>query len=192
MMRKLTLYMTMTLDGFFAGPKGELDWMVQTPDRELTADIVDFFDSFDEGFIGYPSGMGMIAYWGEISENPSASESERAIAKAVNKLHPILVTNREEDFGIPNADLMVARNDDELTHSVTRIKERPGRDLGLAGGIRTAQTFVRLSLIDEYILMVHPVTIGNGKRIFTNKTGLELVDANTYKSGVMRVRYKPC
>ena len=191
MMRKLTLYMTMTLDGFFAGPDGELDWMVQTPDRELTADAVAFFDSIDGGFIGYPAGIGMIAYWGEVSKNPSAPESERAIAKAVNKLHSILVSNREEDLGIPSAELMVVEDDDELTQSVTRIKERAGRDLGLAGGIRTAQTFVRLGLIDEYILMVHPVTIGNGKRIFTGKTNLELVGVKTYISGVMRVCYKP-
>ena len=59
----------------------------------------------------------------------------------------------------------------------------------MPGGIRTAQTFVRLGLIDEYVLMVHPVTIGNGKRIFMNRVSLELVSAKTYKSGVMRVCY---
>ncbi len=190
-MRKLTLYMTMTFDGFFAGPNGELDWMVQTPDPELTADSVAFFDSFDEGFIGYPTGMGMIAYWTNIQKNPSAAENEQAIAKAVNKLHPILVSNREEQLAIDNAELIVAKDDRELIQAVTRIKERPGRDLGLTAGIRTAQNFVRLGLIDAYLFLVHPVTIGNGKRVFTSKASLELINTKTYRSGVMRVCYKP-
>jgi dihydrofolate reductase len=189
-MRKLTLYMTMTFDGFFARPNDELDWMVQTPDPELTADTVSYFDAFDEGFIGYPSGVGMIAYWRTVLKNPSTSEHEQAIAKAVNKLHPILVSNRPEKLLIDNAELLVARDDDELRSAVTRIKGQSGRDLGLPGGIRTAQKFVRLDLVDEYVIMVHPVTIGNGKRVFTNKTNLELVNVKTYQSGVMRICYK--
>jgi dihydrofolate reductase len=90
-----------------------------------------------------------------------------------------------------NAELLVAKNDGELIKAVTGIKERPGRDLALSGGIRTAQTFVQLGLIDEYLLMVHPVTIGDGKRVFPGRMNLDLVNAKTYKSGVMRVCYKP-
>lgn len=51
-MRKVLLNMTMTLDGFFCGPNGELDWMSQTPDQELNDDIVAFFQEVDDGFIG--------------------------------------------------------------------------------------------------------------------------------------------
>jgi len=43
--------------------------------------------------------------------------------------------------------------------------------LGVPGGIRTAQTFVRLGLVDEYVLTVHPIALSNGKRVFTGKTG---------------------
>ncbi len=71
---------------------------------------------------------------------------------------------------------------------------RPSRAadrLRLPGGIRTAQTFVRLGLVDEYVLTVHPVALGSGKRVFTIKAGLELIDARTYHSGVIRARYRP-
>ena len=54
-MRKVFLNMTMTLDGFFCGPNGELDWMSQIPDQELTDDMVAFFQGIDRGFIGYPA-----------------------------------------------------------------------------------------------------------------------------------------
>ena len=83
------------------------------------------------------------------------------------------------------------KSDTDLVEAVTRFKRQPGKDLGVPGGIRTAQTFVRLGLIDEYVLMVHPVAIGNGKRVFTDRVNLELVSAKTYKSGVMRVCYRP-
>jgi dihydrofolate reductase len=79
----------------------------------------------------------------------------------------------------------------KLVLTMTREKEKPGKDLGVPGGIRTAQTLVRLGLVDEYVLTVHPVALGTGRRVFTGKTGLELIDAKTYPSGVVRARYRP-
>ena len=61
----------------------------------------------------------------------------------------------------------------------------------MPGGVRTAQRFTRLGLIDEYVLHVHPVAIGTGKSLFTRKTNLKLVSAKTYDSGVMQIRYQP-
>ena len=189
--RKVFLYMTMTFDGFFAGPHGELDWMSQTPDQELNDDMVAYFQGIDRGFIGYPTASGMIPYWLNVAKNPSASNAERAIAQVVNTLHPLIISRQEEKLEWENTELLVVKSDHDLVEAVKKIKQQPGKDLGVPGGIRTAQTFVRLGLIDEYVLMVHPVTIGNGKRIFMNRVSLELVSAKTYKSGVMRVCYRP-
>lgn len=189
--RKVFLYMTMTCDGYFAGPHGELDWMSQTPDQELTDDVVAYFQGIDRGFIGYPTASGMIPYWLNVANNPSASEGERAIAQAVNSLHPFVVSRQEEKIEWEHAELLVVKSDTELVEAVKKIKRQPGKNLGVPGGIRTAQTFVRLGLIDEYVLMVHPVAIGNGQRIFTNRVNLELISTKTYKSGVTRVCYRP-
>ncbi|HZR41608.1 MAG TPA: dihydrofolate reductase family protein [Ktedonobacteraceae bacterium] len=189
-MRKVVLNMTMTLDGFFAGPNGELDWMSRTPDQELNDDIVAFFQGIDRGFIGYPTASGMIPYWLSVANNPSASKAERAIAQVVNNLHPFILSNREEQLKWENAELLVVKSDQDLVEVVKRMKQEPGKDLGVPGGIRTSQTFVRLGLIDEYVLIVHPVVIGNGQRVFTDRVNLELVSAKTYASGVMRVCYR--
>lgn len=189
-MRKVVLNMTMTLDGFFAGPNGELDWMSQTPDQELNDDIVAFFQGIDRGFIGYPTASGMIPYWLSVANNPSASKAERAIAQVVNSLHPFILSNREEQLEWANTELLVVKSDQDLVEVVKKMKQEPGKDLGVPGGIRTAQTFVRLGLIDEYVLIVHPVVIGNGQRVFTDRVNLELVSAKTYASGVMRVCYR--
>ena len=134
---------------------------------------------------------GMIPYWLHVAKNPSASEGERAIAQAVNSLHPFVVSRKAEQLEWENAELLVVKSDHELVEAVKKIKRQPGKHLGVPGGIRTAQTFVRLGFIDEYVLMVHPVAIGNGQRIFTDRVNLELVKTKTYKSGVMRMCYRP-
>jgi len=190
-MRKIVLSMTMTFDGFFAGPHGELDWMVQASDQELNDDIVAFFQGIDGGFIGYPTASGMIPYWLNVANNPTASSSERAIAEAVNTLHPLILSRKVEQLEWENTELFVVKSDQDLVEAVKKMKQQQGRDLGVPGGIRTAQTFVRLGLIDEYVLMVHPVAIGNGQRIFMDRANLELVSAKTYTSGVMRICYRP-
>src|SRR5260221_6747052 len=189
--RKVFLNMTMTFDGFCCGPNGELDWMSQVPDQELNDDIVAFFQGVDQGFIGYATAAGMMRYWLSVAQNPTASKEERAIAQAVNTLRPFLLSNREEKLEWEKTELLVVKSDDDLVEVVKKIKQQPGKDLGVPGGIRTAQTFVRLGLIDEYMLMVHPVAIGNGQRVFTGRVNLELVSTKTYTSGVMRVWYRP-
>jgi dihydrofolate reductase len=190
-MAKLVLIMTMSLDGFFSGPNGELDWMTQAPDPEFSRDNVSFFDRFDRGFIGYPAASGMLPFWLNVASDPQAPADLRALAQAVNKLRPFLISNREEPVPWPNAELLVVHNDEQLADAVRKEKAKPGKDLGVPGGIRTAQTLARLGLVDEYVLTVHPVALSSGKRVFTGKTDLELIDAKTYKSGVMRARYRP-
>ncbi len=133
-MRKVFLNMTMTFDGFFCGPNGELDWMSQVPDQELNDDIVAFFQGVDQGFIGYLTASGMIPYWLSVAQNPTASKEERAIAQAVNTLHPFLLSNREEKLEWEKTELLVVKSDDDLVEVVKKIKQQPGKDLGVPGG----------------------------------------------------------
>ena len=82
-MRALRLNMTMSLDGFVAGPHFELDWMTTAHDAELTADIVTLLNGVDEAFMGYPTAEGMIRYWAAVAQDPAASQA-RDIAHAVS------------------------------------------------------------------------------------------------------------
>jgi len=70
MMRTVFLYMTTTLDGFVAGPNNELDWMVPTPEPELTDDIVALLSRADSGFVGYPVATEMVPYWRAAAQDP--------------------------------------------------------------------------------------------------------------------------
>jgi dihydrofolate reductase len=187
--RKVIISMTMTFDGFFAGPHGELDWISQTPDKELTDDLVDQIHGIEAGFIGFPTAQVMVPYWQKADQNPSASPHESAVAKAVNNLHKIVISNRQEKLDWDNAELLVAKNDKDLVQAVNAIKQRPGKDLGVPGGVRTAQAFARLGLADEYVIFVHPVVTGDGQRVFTMRTNLKLINVKSFKSGVVRIVY---
>ena len=162
-MGKVIVFMTMTFDGFVAGPNNELDWMVPTRDQELHHDAVAFLKGFNAGFIGYPTALGMIAYWSNAAQNPAASQDEHEIAEVVNKMHPIIVSTREEKLELGNAELLVAKDDNALVEAVTQRKREHRGDLGLPGGVRTAQKFTRLGLVAEFMLEVHPVAIGHGQ-----------------------------
>jgi dihydrofolate reductase len=190
-MRTLFLNMTMSLDGYVAGPNGELDWMSTTPDPELTADIVAQLRRAEEGFIGYPTAEGMIRYWAGVARNHEASQASRDIANAVAAMHTYAVSKKPEQIGVPNAEVLVAPDDETLTTAVNTIKQGPGRDLGLPGGVRTARTFARLDLVDQYIFLVEPVAIGTGQRLFTTHTPLTLVQAKSYDCGITRLIYRP-
>jgi hypothetical protein len=114
-MAKLVLTMTMSLDGFFAGPGGQMDWMIQAPDPEFSRDNVSVFDRFDRGFIGYPTASRMLPYWLNVAHDPRAPADQRALAEALNPLHPILISDREEPVPWPNVELLVVHDDKQLT-----------------------------------------------------------------------------
>jgi hypothetical protein len=91
-MTKLVLTMTMSLDGFFSGPEGELDWMTQAPDPEFSHDNVssfDRFDRFDRGFIGYPTASGMLPYWLSVASNPQVAVRSRSIPGSSSPRVPV-------------------------------------------------------------------------------------------------------
>lgn len=190
-MRTLRLFMTMSCDGFFAGPGGELDWMSQVPDQEMNRDVVDLLSQADMGIMGYPVASGMIPYWRQVASNPESGEAERAIADVVNRIPCVVLSNTKDELEWDNAELLVVRDDGDLWEAVNGIKQRPGGDIGVPGGVRTARNLTRLGLIDEYVLMMHPVALGEGQRVFTQRADLSLVDAKTYPSGVTRLVYRP-
>ena len=189
-MRKIFLYMTTTLDGFIAGPGNELDWMLSTPEQDLNDDVIALLGASDGGILGYPVAQGMIPYWEAAAADPSASPASREFAAAVNRQHRIIITNQPADLPWPHSDLILARDDQDLIDAITKLRQQPGRDLGVPGGVRTAQRFTRLGLIDEYVLHIHPVAIGTGKPLFTRKTGLQLISTKSYRGGVTRLHYQ--
>jgi dihydrofolate reductase len=190
-MRRVFLYMTMTFDGFLSGLHNELDWFKPGQDDVMNKDVLQILDGADSLMMGYPTAPGMKAYWKEVGEKKENPKWMLDIATAMDDKHVFVISSKNEDLNMEDAELVVAESDRELTSAVNKIRKGKGGAICILGGVRTAQNFSRLGLIDEYILMVHPVAIARGKPLFTSKKRLELVSSKSYDSGAMQIRYCP-
>jgi dihydrofolate reductase len=82
---------------------------------------------------------------------------------------------------------------ENIAEEVTALKQQPGGDLVLYGGAEIAATFMRLNLIDEYRIFVHPVVLGDGQPLFRateHRHKLRLIDAQTFEPGVVMLNYR--
>lgn len=155
-MRRVILSMMISVDGFIAGPDGDLDWMI-SPDEERQAEALEQLDSIDTALIGRGVYEEMARYW------PTASGE---YADRVNAMPKLVFSRKPSPLRWTNARAVPVTDDADLVNQVTRLKNRPGQDMVLFGGTRLAQTFARLALVDEYRLCVQPIALGSGRPLF--------------------------
>jgi dihydrofolate reductase len=183
-MRKLIYSMGVSLDGFIAGPGGEIDW--SAPDEELHRFHNQQAREFGAELYGRRL-YEVMRYWETVDEQPSAPEYELEFAR-IWKDTPKIVFSRTLEKVEGNARL--ARG--SAAEEVARLKEQPGKDLAV-GGAGLASTFMKLGLIDEYRLFVSPVILGGGTPYFPTleeRIDLKLVETKTFGSRVVYVRYQ--
>jgi dihydrofolate reductase len=183
-MRKMIYSMTVSLDGFIAGPTGEIDWSV--PDEELHR----FHNQRVREIGAHLCGRRLyevMEYWETADQNPSAAEHELEFARIWKSL-PKIVFSKTLEKVEGNARLVR----DGVAEEVARLKEQPGKDLAV-GGAGLASTLIKLGLVDEYRLFVNPVVLGGGTPYFPaleERINLELVETQTFGSRVVYVRYR--
>jgi dihydrofolate reductase len=183
-MRKVIYSMGVSLDGFIAGPDGEIDW--SAPDEELHR----FHNQQTRELGAQLCGRRLyeeMVYWETAEENPSAQEHELEFARIWKNLPKIVFsTTLERVEG--NARLASGG----VADKVAKLKEQPGKDVAV-GGAGLASTLIKLGLIDEYRLFVSPVVLGGGTPYFPaleERINLELVETRTFGSRVVYVRYR--
>jgi dihydrofolate reductase len=183
-MRKLIYSMGVSLDGFTAGPDGEIGWAA--PDEELLS----FHNEQTREIGAHLCGRGLyedMLPW-ETAEQTRSGPQELEFAriwKAIDKV--VFSTTLEKVAG--NARLA----GDDVAAEAARLKEQPGSGVIAVGGPGLAATLVRLDLIDEYRLFISPVVLGGGTPYFPpleNKIDLELIETRTFGSRVVYVRYR--
>jgi dihydrofolate reductase len=182
-MRKVIYSMGVSLDGFIAGPGGEIDW--SAPDEELHRFHNEQTRELGAHFCGRRLYETMV-YWETADRNPSATEYEREFAVLWQKLPKIVFSNTLETVE-GNSRLATAG----VAEEVARLKAEPGKDLAV-GGAGLAATFIELGLVDEYRLFVSPAVLGSGKPFFPpldHRIDLELVETRTFGSRVVYLRY---
>jgi dihydrofolate reductase len=183
-MRNVIYSMGVSLDGFIAGPGGEIDW--SAPDEELHR----FHNQQMREMGAHLCGRRLyevMAYWETADENPSISEHELEFARLWKSM-PKIVFSKTLEKVEGNARLVR----DGVAEEVAKLKEQPGKDLAV-GGAGLASTLIRQSLIDEYRLFVSPVALGGGTPYFPaleDRINLELVETQTFGSRAVYVRYR--
>ena len=183
-MRKLIYSMGVSLDGFIAGPDGEIDW--SAPNEELHR----FHNQQARETSVHLYGRRLyevMLYWETAEEQPSVQDYELEFAR-IWKDTPKIVFSRTLEKVEGNARLVR----DGVAEEVARLKEQSGKDLAV-GGAGLAATFIELDLIDEYRLFVSPVVLGGGTPYFPpldQRIELELVETRTFGSRVTYLRYR--
>jgi dihydrofolate reductase len=181
--RKLKLQMQTTVDGFVAGPKGQLDWMTFAKDEALLALINQLTDTSDTILLGRKMTPGFIAYW----ESVKPESEEYDFAQKMVRLDKVAFSRTLNH--IDGKNLRVHTGD--MVEGVNAIKRRPGKDVVVYGGATFVSSLLEHGLIDELNFFVNPVAIGNGLRVFSDRKPLTFVQSTPFPSGVVVSTYRP-
>ena len=183
-MRKVFLFMMVTLDGFFEGPNHEIDW--HNVDEEFNEFAIDQLNEVDALLFGRVTYEGMASYW----PTPVALEDDPVVAGKMNAI-PKIVFSRTLDRAEWSNSRLVKEN---IAGEISQIKQQQGRDLAIFGSANLTMSLLQMGLIDELRLMVNPVVLGKGKPLFEGiheKLSLKLIKTRVFRSGNVLLCYQP-
>lgn len=193
-MRKIILFMHVSLDGFIARQNGELDWVTMSDDDMGKYLITDLLSTVDTMLLGRVLYQGFEKAWPSIAADPSSPKDLVDLAHWIENSPKIVFSKTLEKVEWKNSRLIQVKDNDGIANEVAMLKQQPGKDIVLFGGARMAQTFVQLGLIDEYRIKLEPVVLGNGKSLFEDiqdRMNLKLLKSKTFSSGVVGLYYQP-
>jgi dihydrofolate reductase len=185
-MRNVILLMHVSLDGFVAGPNGEMDWI--RFDDLLVDDVAELTATADTALFGRATYQMMAGYWPTVANDPNASKHDIDHARWVNHAPKIVFSRTLQNVDWENSRIVR----DNIPEEMARLKQQPGKNLLMIGSTSTAHAFMRLGLIDEYRINVNPIVLGSGLPLFADiqdTINLQLVTAKTYASGVVGLHY---
>ena len=186
-MRKLKLQMQMTIDGFVAGPNGELDWLwIQQglPQEDDFSKTIELADSCDLILLGRKMVPVFTEYWENVFDNQPGS-SLHSLAQRMVNMRKIVFSHTQTNIGGRNIEV----ENGDLATVVHALKKQPGKDIMVYGGVEFASSLIGLDLVDEYYFFVNPVAIGRGLSIFKEQKILKLESSMTLKSGEVLNKY---
>jgi dihydrofolate reductase len=182
--RALIYSMSVSLDGFVAGPGGEIDW--SAPDEGAMR----FHNLQTRELAAYLCGRGLyeeMLVW-ETAEQTMSGPLEIEFARIWNAIPKVVFSTTLRKV---EGNARLAGGD--VAGEVARLTQQPGPGVVSAGGARFAATLIKLDLIDEYRQFVNPVVLGGGTPYFApleNRLGLELLETRTLGSGAVYLRYR--
>jgi dihydrofolate reductase len=189
-MRKVISFMHVSLDGFVAGPNGEMDWI--KVDDEIFNYVEKRISEGDTALYGRVTYQMMENYWPAAGEKPNATRHDIEHSKWYKKVHKVVLSKTMKGEGLINTTII----SDSLSDRINEIKQsRNGgsKDILLFGSPTATHSLIQMNLIDGYWLFVNPVILGRGIPLFADikdKIKLNLLPATRqFTCGVTELIY---
>lgn len=185
-MRKLKLQMQITIDGFVAGPQGQLDWMTSFDRDEQLGALVDHLaDTSDTILLGRKMAAGFIRYWESVLSKPESPEY--SFAQTMVRTPKVVFSKTLHHVDGQN----VRMENSELVEAVNQLKRLAGKDILVYGGASFVSSLIQHGLIDELHFFMNPVSIGDGLRVLHGRTPFTLKGSSAYPCGIVVNTYMP-
>ncbi len=182
-MRKIIVSENVTLDGFFSGPKGKIDFFVR--DKEIIRHIRYGTNLIDTILFGRTTYELMVSYW----PTPAAAGEEPVITNFMNNTPKIVFSKTLEKAVWNNTGVIKEIKKEEIL----KMKQQPGKDIIIFGSGSIVSTLTKLGLIDDYLIFVNPVILGSGKPLFkdiNDRINLKLLSTKKFNNGVVLLQYQ--
>jgi dihydrofolate reductase len=179
--RKIVSGLFIALDGVYEAPD---QWHFPYFNDEMGAAVESQMAAADAMLLGRVTYEEFASYW------PYQSSDEVDIADYMNNTPKYVVSNSLDKAEWQNST--VVRGD--VAAELTRLKQQPGKNISVVGSGTLVRSLLQEGLLDELRLLVHPIVAGSGKRLFPEGTAqkpLQLVDAQTFSTGVLYLTYQP-
>ncbi len=180
--------MHLSLDGFVAGPNGEMDWI--KVDEEIFDYIGKRISETDTALYGRVTYQMMEGYWPTAGDQPNASKHDIEHTKWYKNAQKIVLSKTIKDADLTNTKII----SDNLPDKINEIKYSNGdsKEILLFGSPTATHSLIQLNLIDGYWLFVNPIILGRGIPLFADikeKIKLNLVTTRQFTSGVTELNY---
>lgn len=185
-MRKLILFMHTSLDGFVAGPNGEMDWIIVN--EEIFDYAGDRTNHADTALYGRVTYQMMESYWPNAADKSNASKHDIEHSTWYNKVHKVILSKTLKEEVLNNTSII----SDNIQEKITALKQQPGKEIIIFGSPSAAHSLMQSDLIDEFWLFVNPIVLGEGIPLFKGlkRKKLKLVKSNGFSSGVVCLHYE--
>ena len=185
--------MHISLDGFVAGPNGEMNWI--KTDEEIFDYVGKRISQTDTALYGRVTYEMMENYWPSAGKEPTASRHDIEHSKWYNKAHKIVLSKTMKGADLINTKIIsdnVADTINEIKQSSSASGTNGSEDILLFGSPTATHSLIQLNLIDGYWLFVNPIILGQGIPLFTGineKIKLKLLTTHQFTSGVTELNY---
>jgi dihydrofolate reductase len=182
-MRKVVMLNRVSMDGFFAGPNGEIDWFIHDPEVDKAAHGRGQSDTLLMGRLTYQMFEG---HWPHVAADPNAPEGERMTADELTRMTKVVFSTTLQDATWESTRLVKGH----ILKEVRELKQGEGSDMLIFGSGTIVQQLAEAGLIDEYLFILTPVLVGTGKPLFKGqKMNLKLLETRGFNSGNVLLHY---